>query len=233
MTTTAEQTLLTDTGARIIGRTTLHGEVAARLRAMILEGELPPGAHIPEAQLCTEFGVSRTPLREALKVLASEGLVELLHSRGAIVKPISIREVADIFEVMAGLEVLNGRLVCERATDAQVDHLRGLHEQLGHHHRNGQRTEYFRLNQTIHGAIATVADNGVLLGLHADFSGKIRRARYIANMLQARWDESLEEHESFMTALLARDGELMGRRLGEHMHNTGVAVMRALREIAT
>ena len=148
-------------------------------------------------------------------------------------KPISIREVADIFEVMAGLEVLNGRLVCERATDAQVDHLRGLHEQLGHHHRNGQRTEYFRLNQTIHGAIATVADNGVLLGLHADFSGKIRRARYIANMLQARWDESLEEHESFMTALLARDGELMGRRLGEHMHNTGVAVMRALREIAT
>lgn len=233
MTTTADQSLLTDPGARTIGRTTLHGEVAARLRAMILEGELPPGAHIPEAQLSTEFGVSRTPLREALKVLASEGLVELLHSRGAIVKPISLREVADIFEVMAGLEVLNGKLVCERATDAQLAQLARLHERLRDHHRNGQRTEYFRLNQSIHAAIAAMADNGVLMALHADFSGKIRRARYIANMLQARWDESLEEHESFMVALLARDGAMTGQRLGDHMHNTGVAVMRTLREIAS
>ena len=213
-----------------IGRVTLHDEVAGRLRTMILEGELPPGARIPESQLCAAFGVSRTPLREALKVLASEGLVELLHSRGAVVKRVQVAEVADIFELMAGIEYMTGHLVCQRATPEQVAELEELHARLVDFHRRGRRSDYFRLNQKIHRQIAEFSGNRVLAEMQADFSGKIRRARYMANLQQARWDESVQEHEAFMAALAQRDGELMGQRLRDHMRHTGEVVIRALRE---
>ena len=212
-----------------IGRVTLHDEVAARLRAMIVEGELPTGARIPESQLCEAFGVSRTPLREALKVLASEGLVELLHSRGAIVKRMCVQEVADIFELMAGIEHMTGQLVCQRATDEEVEELLDLHARLVDFHRRGRRSDYFRTNQKIHRRIAEVSGNRVLAEMQADFSGKIRRARYMANLQQARWDESVHEHEAFMEALARRDGDLMGQLLRDHMRHTGDVVIRALR----
>ncbi|AWU96333.1 GntR family transcriptional regulator (plasmid) [Azospirillum ramasamyi] len=213
-----------------IGRVTLHDEVAARLRSMIVEGELSPGARIPESQLCEAFGVSRTPLREALKVLASEGLVELLHSRGAIVKRMCVQEVADIFELMAGVEYMTGQLVCQRATAEEVEELQDLHARLLDFHRRGRRSDYFRTNQKIHRRIAEVSGNRVLAEMQADFSGKIRRARYMANLQQARWDESVQEHEAFMEALAQRDGDLMGQRLRDHMRHTGDVVIRALRE---
>ncbi len=217
-------------GRPSIGRITLHDEVASRLRAMILEGELPPGSRIPEPQLCAAFGVSRTPLREALKVLASEGLVELLHSRGAVVKRVSIDEIADIFEVMAGIEYMTGQLVCERATPDEIAKLMAWHERLADFHKRGRRSDYFRQNQKIHRRIAELSGNRVLTEMHEDLSGKIRRARYMANLKQARWDESIQEHEAFMAALADRDGELMGQRLRDHMRRTGEVVIRALRE---
>lgn len=213
-----------------IGRVTLHDEVAARLRSMIVEGDLPPGAHIPESQLCRTFGVSRTPLREALKVLASEGLVELLHSRGAIVKRMCVQEVADIFELMAGMEYMTGQLVCQRATDGEVEELQDLHARLVDFHQRGRRSDYFRTNQKIHRRIAELSGNRVLAELHTDFSGKIRRARYMANLQQARWDESVQEHEAFMEALARRDGDLMGQRLRDHLRQTADVVIRALRD---
>lgn len=212
-----------------IGRVVLHDEVAVRLRDMILEGELPPGARIPEAQLCATFGVSRTPLREALKVLAAEGLVELFHNRGAIVKRVSVEEISDIFEVMAGLEYVTGQLLCQRATAEQVAELQELHAKLADFHNRGRRSDYFRTNQKIHRQIAETAGNRVLAELHTDFSGKIRRARYMANLTQARWDESLHEHEAFMQALAERDGERMGQALRDHMRRTGDVVIQALR----
>ena len=211
-------------------RVTLHDEVAARLRSMIVEGELPPGARIPESQLCEAFGVSRTPLREALKVLAAEGLVELLHNRGAIVKRMCVQEVADIFELMAGMEYMTGQLVCQRATDEQVEELQELHARLVDFHRRGRRSDYFRTNQKIHRRIAEVSGNRVLAEMQADFAGKIRRARYMANLQQARWDESVQEHEAFMEALARRDGDVMGQRLRDHMRHTGDVVVRALRD---
>src|SRR5580765_3046241 len=95
----------------------LHGEILARLRDYIVEGNIPDGGRVPERQLCTMFGISRTPLREALKVLAAEGLVDLMPNRGARVRILSEQDINDLFDLMAGLEALAGRLACEAITD--------------------------------------------------------------------------------------------------------------------
>src|SRR6201998_4077287 len=98
----------------------LHDEILTRLRDHIVEGNTPDGGRIPERQLCEMLGISRTPLREALKVLAAEGLIELLPNRGARVQQVSERDLADLFDVMGGLEPTAGRLACENITDAEI-----------------------------------------------------------------------------------------------------------------
>src|SRR5258705_12150710 len=98
----------------------LHGEILLRLRDYVVEGNIPEGARVPERQLCAMLGISRTPLREALKVLAAEGLIELLPNRGARVRQLSERDLEELFDVMAVLESLSGRLACEAITDTQI-----------------------------------------------------------------------------------------------------------------
>lgn len=214
-------------------RLSLHEAVTDRLRDMVLEGELPPGSRIPEMRLCDEFGVSRTPLREALKVLANEGLVRLLPNRGAVVAEVTLAEVADLFEVMVGLEGLSGRLLAERISDDGIAEIRALHERMVGHHDARERTEYFHVNQQIHHRLTEIAGNTVLLDVYDNLSVKVRRARYLANMQVGRWDESLAEHERILDALTRRDGDELSREMSEHMRHTGDAVLQGLREIMT
>src|ERR1700684_3954266 len=108
----------------------LHDEVLARLRDYIVEGNLEDGARIPERELSLRFGISRTPLREALKVLASEGLIELLPNRGARVRQWSEHDLGELFDVMGGLEGLAGRLACENITDAEITEIERLHYEM-------------------------------------------------------------------------------------------------------
>ncbi|MEQ6888911.1 GntR family transcriptional regulator [Halomonas sp. CS7] len=215
-------------GSAPLRRLSLYEVVAEQLREMVLEGELTPGSRISEKRLCESFEVSRTPLREALKVLANEGLVELLPNRGAKVTEVDPREVADLFEVMVELEALSGHLLARRASDAEIAELRALHHQMLDHYRRQERVEYFRLNQRIHRRLAEISGNGVLLELETTLNLKITRARYAANMKLGRWDESAREHERILDALERRDGEALANAMRDHMRYTGDAVLEGL-----
>lgn len=202
-----------------IGRATLHDELVGRLRDLIIEGDLAPGAKVPERRLCERFGVSRTPLREALKVLASEGLLDLSPNRGATVARLTAADLDEMFPVMGALEALAGNLACARITDEEVAEIRALHYQMVLHHTRRELPQYFRLNQRIHQCIMAAARNRTLSRMYDSLAGRIRRARYMANMTQQRWDRAVEEHEAILDALSERDGERLGRILEAHLHN--------------
>ena len=137
-------------------RTSLHGEILARLRDFVVEGNLPAGAHIPERQLCEMFGVSRTPLREALKVLASDGLIELLPNRGARVRVLDEKDICELFDLVAGLESLAGRLACEKITEAEIAEIENLHHEMYTAYLRRDMHGYFQINQKIHGKNLTL-----------------------------------------------------------------------------
>src|SRR5450631_3583389 len=156
----------------------LHDEILMRLRDHIVEGNIPDGGRVPERQFCEMLGISRTPLREALKVLASEGLVELLPNRGARVRPLSEYDLGELFDVMGGLEGLAGRLACENISDAEIAEIERLHYEMYGFYLHRDMHGYFSINQLIHHKIVEASRNATLRGAYANFAGRIRRVRY-------------------------------------------------------
>lgn len=214
------------------GRPSLHDELVVTVRDMILEGELAPGTRIPEVAICEDLGVSRTPLREALKVLASEGLVVLLPRRGSMVSEVRVDELSAVFEVMASFETLIGELIVERATDADIAEVDKMHAKMMVAHAEGNRTSYFRQNQSIHYRLASLTGNPVLMNTYEAYSRKIMRGRSLANLDQVRWNESAREHEGIMEALRARDGNLLAERMRIHSDLTAKFVIDALNQVS-
>ena len=200
-----------------IPRRSLHDELVERLRGLIVEGDLEPGGKISEKDLCAAYGVSRTPLREALKVLAREGLVVLTPHRGAHVSMLTVADLEEAFPVIGALEALAGELACERATDEEINVISMLHLKMETAYKTRDRRKYFRLNQQIHETMAQAARNPTLNGMRDMLNGRVSRARYFANISTARWDQAMKEHEALLTALKARDGALLGRILKEHL----------------
>ena len=207
-----------------IRRPLLHEEIVGKLRDMIFAGELEPDIRVPEKDLCQRFGISRTPLREALKVLASEGLITLLPNRGARVTRLTPDDAEELFPVMGALEALSGELACQRATDADVAEVKALHYQMALHFTRGEREDYFRLNQDIHRKIMEIAGNPTLVGVYDSLAGRIRRVRYIANASRSRWDQAMREHDDILAALEARDGDRLAALLKSHLMNKLAAV---------
>lgn len=205
-----------------------YDDVVSGIRDMIIEGELTPGPRISERALCDRFGVSRTPLREALKVLASEGLVELTPNRGARVIPLTEQDAEDMFEVMGTLEGLAGELATQQITDEQIAELKALHYQMALHHARRELMPYFRLNQEIHRKIFEIGRNKTLISVYRGLAGRIRRPRYLANISPARWAEALKEHEAILAALEARNGQALGGILKDHLRKTCDVVKQAL-----
>ena len=214
--------------AGLIERQSLHDAVTGRLRDMIVEGEFPPGLRLPERALCETFGISRTPLREALKVLASEGLLELAPHRGARVAGLTATDVDELFPVMGALEALAGELACARITEMELAEIRALHYQMVLHHRLDERPPYFELNQKIHEKILEAARNPTLTASYNNLSGRIRRARYTANINTARWAQAVGEHEEMLEALDARDGARLAEIFKRHLRNKCETVKAAL-----
>jgi DNA-binding GntR family transcriptional regulator len=209
----------------------LHSEVLARLRDFIVEGHLRPGERIPERHLCESLGVSRTPLREALKVLAAEGMVELLPNRGARVRKFSSDEVRDFFEVLAALEAAAGRLACARISDEEIASIERLHFDMYGHYIRQELPHYFRLNQAIHESIVAAARNPALQATYASFTSRMRQQRYSANTIQRdRWGQAMREHEAMIDALRRRDGAALGNVLFDHLINKWQAAQEALAE---
>lgn len=208
----------------------LHEGILAHLRRYLVEGNLPEGARVPERQLCEAMGVSRTPMREALKVLAAEGLVELLPNRGARVRSYSENDVRELFEVLGGLEALAGRLACERGTDAEIQAIEALHFEMYAAYMRRDLPAYFDLNQKIHRAIVLAAQNEMLASACASYSARMQRLRYTANRESGtdRWGEAMREHELILDALRRRAGVELGDLLFRHLENKRAAALRVL-----
>jgi DNA-binding GntR family transcriptional regulator len=219
---------VTVASALAINRTNLHAVVTTRLRDLIIEGLIPPRARLNERVLCEQLQVSRTPLREALKVLAAEGLVELLPNRGAMVTPLSVAEIDHVFEVLGPLEGLSGELACARITSEQFAEIRALHFEMLLHHSRADRTEYFRCNQAIHQRINRAAGNPVLQANYGALNARVYRARYFANLTQDRWDKAVDEHRQMIEALERRDAARLRRILEVHLKNKRDVVIMAI-----
>jgi len=207
-----------------ITREPLHSQVAERLRELISHGELAPGDRLNERILCEQFGISRTPLREAIKILSLEGLVQLLPNRGAVVTELTRDEAEDMFQVMAAMEALGGELACRRATDWDVAEIRSLHEEMAEYYAQGNRPEYFRVNQRIHERIIECARNEELTAIYRQLARRIQRGRYMANFSQERWAQAVREHEEMLNALSRRDSERLKAILKGHLENKFAAI---------
>lgn len=195
----------------------MHSEVADRLRELIINGEIPARERLNERLLSERFNISRTPLREAIKILSLEGLVELLPNRGAVVTELTLREVEELFQVVGSLEALAGELACARATNKDLAEVSALHFEMAEHFQNGDRPEYYRLNQRIHQKIVGCAQNTELAKVYSNLSLRLDRARYMANFSQERWAQAMKEHENILNALQKRDSAALKTILKEHL----------------
>lgn len=214
-----------------VRRSGLYSAIADRLREMIQEGELAPGSRIMEKELCEYFDISKTPLREALKVLVAEGLITHRQHQGYHIAAIDIEEIASIFEVLHGLEDIAGSHLATRMDQDTLSAIERKHLAMVQHHANGKRVAYFRLNQEIHQMLIDAVRNPTLSAIYTGLMTKIHRARGIANAESLRWKESLAEHEAIIEAMRSSDREVLRRLLREHSEHTAQEVMKALRQL--
>lgn len=197
----------------------LHGEAAKLLRQRILTGELPPGERLREVQLCDELGVSRTPIREALRTLAAEGLIELLPNRSVVVAELRAPEIEHLVVVFAEVEAFAAKLACERITDAEIAEIGRYLSQMVDDHARSDRSAYLALNQQIHRRTVEIAANPVLLSVWTSLAPRVERARALPNLNRDRWTAALFEHSKMFAALAGRDGELLAKLTREHFLN--------------
>ena len=212
-----------------IPRQVLHQEVAVRLRQRIVEGQLAPGAKLNERELSESLQVSRTPLREAIKMLAAEGLVELLPNRGAVVVQMSAQDVADTFELIAGLEGQSGELAAERIGEAQLVEIRALHFEMRAAFTRRDLATYYRLNALIHGHINAAAGNRALTQTWANVNARLQSLRFRSNFDEAKWKRAMKEHDRMIELLAARDAVALRALMVTHLLHKRDAVLELMR----
>lgn len=217
----------------ILRQKPLHEAAVERLRDMIIEGELAVGERLHDGNLAEILSVSRTPVREAIKLLATEGLVELLPGRGARVADLSIASVSELFEVIAGIERHACELAAVRMSPRELEKLQKMHDRMAEHHRAGERHDYFKLNHELHLAVVANSKNAILQSTHAALIVKARRGRYTALASQARWKEAMTEHELLMQAFADRDAQKAGEIMLQHDRRTGEVVLHLLQNSGT
>ena len=206
----------------------LHLAVAQRLRALIVEGGIAPGQKLNERELAEQLQVSRTPLREALKLLTAEGLVEHLPNRGAIAVQLSADDVAHAFEVMGALEGLSGELACARISDEELAELQALNFEMRAHHARRDLPAYYRLNAQIHLAINRAARNPVLSEVYDRLNARLQALRFSSNFDTEKWNAAVRDHDAMIEALVARDGARLRRILVNHMRHKADVVLAHL-----
>lgn len=206
----------------------LHDEVAARLRERIFAGEWGPGSFLDEVRLAEEMHISRTPLREALKVLTAEGLVRHEPRRGCFVAEVTEKDLDEIFPVLALLEGRCAYEAAQNASDADLQALEDLHQKLSRHAKAKRINEYYEANFAIHEAIIALADNRWLAGVIGDLRKIVKLARLQQLHAPGRLEQSLSEHLAVFAALKARDPEGADAAMRTHLTRQ----RGALRELA-
>jgi DNA-binding GntR family transcriptional regulator len=200
-----------------IERASLHNVVISRIRDMIIEGYITVGERIHEGHLCKQLGISRTPLREALKVLASEGLVELVPNRGAVVYRLTRKDARDMMDVLSHLERMAAPLTCWNASDEEIDEICRLHGEMLKFYAARDRLRYFKLNQQIHSRLIALTSNESLFLVHDILQTRMKRIRYIGDRTEETWAAAVADHEMMMTALKARDGQRLSEAMVDHI----------------
>jgi len=216
-----------------IPRAALHEQAAYRLRQMLVEGRIAPGAKLNERELSEALSVSRTPLREAIKMLAAEGLVELLPNRGAVALQLTEADVINTFEVMAGLEGLSGELAAARISDEELAEIRATHYEMLASFTRRDLSNYYRLNSAIHVAINAAAKNPVLTQTYQQVNARLQALRFRTNQDGAKWKRAVHEHEQMIEALAARDGARMRAVMQAHLAAKLEVVLELMRSERT
>ncbi len=212
-----------------VPRPALHEQVAGRLREMLVEGRIAPGAKLNERELCEVLAVSRTPLREAIKMLAAEGLVALVPNRGAVALQLDEQAVRHTFEVMGGLEAQSGELAAQRITEAELAEIRAMHFEMLAAYTRRDLPAYYRLNARIHRAINAAARNPVLCDTYDRLNARLQALRFRSNQHGDKWKQAVEEHEKMIEALTRRDGAALRALLVQHLENKLAVVLEQLR----
>ncbi len=200
-------------------KSALHEQVAIRLRQMLVESAIAPGAKLNERELSEQLEVSRTPLREAIKMLAAEGLVELLPNRGAIAVRLSEDDIANTFEVMAGLEAQSGELAAQRITAEALAEIQAMHFEMMAAYTRTDLSNYYRLNAAIHSAINAAAANPVLTLTYRQVNARLQALRFRSNQDADKWKQAVQDHALMIEALSARDPVTMRKVLVSHLMN--------------
>lgn len=212
-----------------IPRAALHEQVVQRLRQMLVENRIVPGAKLNERELSEVLNVSRTPLREAIKTLAAEGLVELLPNRGAVAVELSDDDVLNTFEVMAGLEAQSGELAAQRITSAELAEIKAMHYEMLASYTRRDLPAYYRLNAAIHSAINAAAKNPVLTATYKQVNARLQALRFRSNQDGDKWRAAVKEHEQMIEALSTHNAAAMRSVLLLHLDNKRAVVMKQLR----
>ncbi len=207
-----------------IERRTLPAQIAAKLRELILLETLAPGAVIPERETAEALGVSRTPLREALRILAAEGLVDMAPSRRPLVANPTVEEIGQLLKVLGAIEGLAGELACEIATDAELDRLAALHREMVAVSERSEPLAFFDLDMRFHRLIVEAARNVPLAETHSQYNARLFRARFISSRRRINRDGTLAQHGTIVDALRSRDVAAAATALRHHLDATQVNV---------
>lgn len=212
-----------------IPRQALHQGVALRLRQRLVEGLIAPGAKLNERELSELLQVSRTPLREAIKMLAAEGLVELLPNRGAVAAQLGLQDVIDAFEVIAGLEGQSGELAAQRISEPELAEIRALHFEMLAAYTRRDLSAYYQLNARIHERINSAARNPVLTHTYRSVNARLQALRFRSNFDSRKWQRAVQEHEAMVERLAARDAPGLRALLVAHLESKRDTVLELMR----
>jgi DNA-binding GntR family transcriptional regulator len=217
----------------VVERKSLHCQLASHLRDMIMEGVLKPGEKIHEQELSDRFQVSRTPIREALRVLAAEGLLTLTPNRGAHIALPTAEGIEELYPLIGELEGLAGELACAHISDAEIERIEALHKKMVAHYRRSEFVKSKKFNREIHEAIFAVAGNASLTDFYRNLMIRTHSIRYFVRKSPERWQEAIDDHEQIMAALRERDGDRLGRILREHLRHKVGMIKEALAELGS
>ena len=214
-----------------LSRETYSTMLIPRLRKDIVHGSYAPGGRVSETQLAKKYGVSRTPVREALKVLTTQGLLANKPDFGAYVPEISVERTTTLFDTLAVLEGGCGRKITRLITDDALNTFARLNRAMSAFYRRGDRENYSLLNDRIHHAFVTLTGNPDLIEIHRQRMAKAQLIRVRALDAAARWGAAMAEHEAITEAMMARDAETVGRLIEEHVDATCRTVCEALQKL--
>lgn len=210
---------------------TLAEQIAYQLRRDILRGRLPPGAQIKERDNAAELGVSRTPMREAIRILAKEGLLELRPARSPVVANPTLKEVEDAITVLVALEELSGRLAVQHASDAEIAEIREINRRMIAGFDSMDMIDRFEIDMEFHVAIAQASHNEALAHTHSSYLARMWRARFLSARTRHNRQRVLDQHSSVLAGLESRDADGTALAIRVHLENLLRDILDSFRDL--